>query len=84
MSVTEPPSGFVSTYDRDAPRPELGSRWTWARNQPAWSPLNPGGAREDDVVVTEVKWNGEEWWVQTRGPRGEFWTDVNVFWEGVR
>lgn len=68
----------MSSYDRDAKTPEVGSRWTWASDQPNY----PFGARED-VEVIEVTWNGEEWWVKTRGPRGEFFTDLDVFWECV-
>lgn len=84
MIVTKPPKGYVNTYDPDAPVPEVGSTWTWAADQLPWSPINPTGSREVGVTVTEVKWNGEEWWVRTSGPKGAFWTDANVFWEGVR
>jgi hypothetical protein len=78
-TTSDIPKGFINTYDPDAPTPEVGSKWLWANDQPNY----PFGNREN-VTVTEVKWNGEEWWVRTTGPRGLFWTDVNVFWEGVR
>jgi hypothetical protein len=68
----------VDSYDKSAKTPPIGSEWDWARKQKNY----PWGAREK-VVVSEVKWNGEEWYVKTRGPRGEFWTDLTVFWEGV-
>lgn len=80
MIVTKPPKGYVNTYDPDAPVPAVGSKWLWASDQQPY----PFGARERDVTVVEVKWNGEEWWVRTTGPSGEHWTDANVFWEGVR
>lgn len=73
------PQGYVNSYDPEAPTPALGSQWLWANDQPNF----PLGSREN-VTVVQVDWNGEEWWVQTKGPRGLFWTDVNVFWEGVR
>jgi hypothetical protein len=77
----------VSSYDRDAPTPAIGSRWVWEPRQPF--------ARET-ITVTEVEWNGEEWWVQTGSDRpapralalwrrGErrFWNDLSRFWEAV-
>jgi hypothetical protein len=69
---------YISSYDHDAPIPKVGSKWTWAPDQPNY----PFGAREN-ITVTEVKWNGEEWWVRSTGPRGQFYTDVSVFWQGV-
>jgi hypothetical protein len=77
--VTKETKGYINTYDPDAPVPAVGSEWIWAAKQRNY----PFGSREM-VTVSEVKWNGEEWWVRTRGPRGEFWTDAEVFWEGVR
>ena len=46
----------VNSYDRDAPTPAIGSRWVWEPRSPF--------ARET-ITVTEVEWNGEEWWVCT-------------------
>ncbi len=47
----------ISSYDRDAPVPEEGSTWIWRPNEPH--------ARQR-IEVTEVKWNGEEWWVKSK------------------
>lgn len=66
----------IDSYDRKAPTPELGSRWTW----------EAGDARaEERIVVTEVRWNGEEWWVRTWGDGTglEHWNDLSRFWEAV-
>lgn len=76
---------MIDSYDEDAPTPEVGSRWIWEPKK--------DHAREP-VVVTEVKWNGEEWWVETEGsgrcfmlfggsPPGRHWNDLGRFWEAV-
>ena len=65
-------SDWISSYDRGAPTPEVGSRWIWEPDKPQ--------AREECVVV-EVEWNGEEWWVKTKGPIGAYWNDLSRFWE---
>ena len=70
---------YVSSYDRDAPTPDMGSEWIWGKAKARWFPLGP----KEHVTVVEVKWNGEEWWIQTRGPRGVFWNDLSVFWQSV-
>jgi len=57
MTTMERPKGHVSSYDEDAPRPEVGSRWIWMPKEPR--------AREA-VEVVDVIWNGEEWWVRTK------------------
>ena len=75
----------VSSYDRDAPTPAVGSRWIWEANKP-WA--------RQPITVTDVKWNGEEWWVETTGdpcghnlrypPAGQrYWNDLSRFWEAV-
>lgn len=58
----------ASSYDREAPTPDVGSRWMWGR---------------EPCTVTRVEWNGEEWWVQTVGPSGRWWNDLSRFWEAV-
>ncbi len=70
----------IDSYDPDAKTPEVGSKWVWGRTQARWFPFG----NKEPVTVVEVKWNGEEWWVRTRGPRGVFWNDLTVFWEGVK
>lgn len=74
----------VSSYDENAPRPKVGTRWVWEIDNP--------GAREL-IEVTEVMWNGEEWWVRTKpllgGPplnvmgNPEPLNDLGRFWEAV-
>jgi hypothetical protein len=36
--------------------PNVGERWTWEPDKPH--------ARED-VTITAVTWNGENWWIET-------------------
>lgn len=70
----------VSSYDPNAPRPEVGSVWVWEIDQPT--------AREL-IRVTEVFWNGEEWWVRTdalrvrtdTSPPASHLNDLSRFWE---
>ena len=72
----------VDSYNPDAPRPKIGSRWVWEIEQPAARTL---------IEVAEVKWNGEEWWVGTRAlienptykptNREIEWNDLGRFWE---
>lgn len=63
----------VNSYDAKAPTPEVGSRWVWEPSHPT--------ARED-IVVDDVRWNGEEWWIATTGDRsGRCLNDVSRFWE---
>lgn len=70
---------LVNSYDQDAPVPERGSRWIW----------EPGNQyAQVTVVVTDVRWNGEEWWVQTAVmypslTGGPYWNDLSRFWEAV-
>ena len=73
----------VNSYDRDAPTPAIGSRWIWELGKP-WA--------QETLTVTEVEWNGEEWWVCTISdgpPRGSgilgkpYWNDLSRFWEAV-
>jgi hypothetical protein len=79
-------SAYVNSYDHDAPVPTVGSRWIWERgNETA----------EETIKVTDVKWNGEEWFVATvAGPRPPrelnntvpgrpYWNDLSRFWEAV-
>ena len=79
----------VNSYDADAPTPEVGSWWDWYSGKTArplladddWKP-EPAYER---VKVVEVKWNGEEWWVRTDGPRfGLKWNDLGLFWENIK
>jgi len=44
----------VNSYDHDAPTPAVGSRWIWEYGKPH---------AQETITVTDVKWNGEEWWV---------------------
>ena len=46
----------VNSYDRDAPTPAIGSRWVWELGKPH---------AQETITVTDVHWNGEEWWVET-------------------
>lgn len=76
----------ISSYDRDALLPKVGTRWVWEIEKPH--------AREL-IEVTEVFWNGEEWWVRTRDVLrdvaimqalpggGEHPNDLSRFWEAV-
>jgi hypothetical protein len=64
----------VDSYDPQARTPEVGSTWVWEPQKP-W-------AREG-VAVTAVRWNGEEWWVQTDSRSGSNWNDLSRFWEAV-
>jgi hypothetical protein len=47
----------VNSYDPLAKTPKVGSRWVWEIDLPHAVAL---------VEVTEVKWNGEEWWVWSK------------------
>lgn len=72
----------ANSYDPKARVPKIGSRWVWEIDKPA--------AREL-IEVTEVLWNGEEWWVRTKmllgrgvifSPGGAL-NDLSRFWEAV-
>lgn len=73
---------MISSYDRSAPRPRVGSRWVWEIDLPHARAL---------VEVVEVRWNGEEWWVRNRVLLGSdmfgrpakplAWNDLSRFWE---
>jgi hypothetical protein len=65
----------VSSYDPSAVRPPIGSHWLWEPKRPlSYVPIE----------VTEINWNGEEWWIRTRSPAGvEYWGDLSRFWEAV-
>ncbi len=76
---------FVSSYDENAPRPEIGSRWVWEIDSPSARSL---------IEVHDVIWNGEEWWVWTKTllpheqPEGStqerlLSNDLSRFWEAV-
>lgn len=56
--------------------PQPGSRWIWALGK-----LHA----EEHVIVTQTRWNGEEWMVQTRGcGTGErYWNDLSRFREAA-
>ena len=47
----------ISSYDANAPRPKIGSRWVWEPDLPYAIAV---------IEVVEVIWNGEEWWVKTK------------------
>jgi len=77
----------VNSYDPDAPLPGVGGIYVWELDQPH---------ARDLIRVTEVFWNGEEWWVRTetlmRGPShmlfglpgpASYLNDVGRFWEAV-
>lgn len=73
---------IVSSYDRNAPVPKVGSRWVWEIDLPH--------AREI-IEVTEVRWNGEEWFVGAKAllPNPTYpshgdpvkWNDLGRFYE---
>ena len=56
--------------------PNLGDVWLWEPEKPH--------ARES-VVVTEVKWNGEEVWIECRGVSNEkrTWNDLSRWVEAT-
>lgn len=58
-TVSERPrsAAHVSSYDHEAPVPEKGSVWMW-------EPAKPHARQR--LEVTEVKWNGEEWWIKSK------------------
>ncbi len=77
----------VSSYDRRAPLPGIGSIWVWELDVPHACEL---------IKVVEVFWNGEEWWVRTERlhkPLVNLWypdnpsavqlNDIGRFWEAV-
>jgi hypothetical protein len=78
----------VSSYNPNARLPGVGSIWVWELDQPHACQL---------IKVTEVFWNGEEWWVRTEllhhrplinsfYPRAadiEHLNDLSRFWEAV-
>lgn len=79
---------YVSSYDRNAPTPTVGQTGWW-RGKKGHVDTRPPvimvgklfGNADERVAVTEVNWNGEEWWIRTRGPDGEFWNDLSNFHE---
>jgi len=74
--------GHVNSYDADAPLPRIGSRWVWEIDSPTARAV---------VEVSAVKWNGEEWWVETTtlmpdsfpSTRNKHLNDVGRFWEAA-
>lgn len=71
----------VNSYDKDTPRPKVGSRWVWEIDSPESREL---------IEVTNVFWNGEEWWVKTKSLlwppltikiKDEYLNDLSRFWE---
>lgn len=73
---------WIDSYDENAPLPKVGTRWVWEIDKPHARCL---------IEVTEVKWNGEEWWVRTKAllpdsfpaTAGEPLNDLSRFWEAV-
>jgi hypothetical protein len=74
----------VSSYNPDAPLPGIGSIYVWELDLPHACEL---------IKVTEVFWNGEEWWVRTVRlhdalansvfSSGPHLNDLSRFWEAV-
>lgn len=55
--------------------PNVGDVWEW-------EPLKPHARAT--VAVTEVKWNGEEWWIESAGPDGSrYWNDASRWVEAT-
>lgn len=54
--------------------PAIGDVWEW-------EPLKPD-ARET-VTVTEVKWNGDEWLIESEGARGRHWNSASRWVEAA-
>jgi len=54
--------------------PGVGDVWEW-------EPLKPH-ARET-VTVTEVTWNGEEWWIESEGNSGRHWNSASRWVEAT-
>lgn len=73
---------MVNSCDPDAPTPKVGSRWVWEIDLPHARAL---------LEVTDVFWNGEEWWIETKSllssdvfPTKEFvYNELGRFWEAV-
>jgi hypothetical protein len=65
-------SDHFNSYEPRADVPAVGSTWTW-------EPLNAHAC--EDVTVINVRWNGEEWWVETSSRQGSQWNDLSRFWE---
>jgi hypothetical protein len=74
----------INSYDHDAPVPKAGTTWVWEPREPHARAI---------VEVTQAKWNGEEWWVETKTllPNLTFpsdtnlnWNDLGRFWEACR
>jgi hypothetical protein len=76
----------VSSYNPRAPLPGIDSIWVWELDDPGACQL---------IKVTEVFWNGEEWWVRTvrlhdplagslwASPTSAHLNDLSRFWEAV-
>lgn len=65
-------SNQFDSYEPRARTPAIGSTWIWELHKPH--------ARER-VEVSDVRWNGEEWWVATDNSHGRHWNDLSRFWE---
>jgi hypothetical protein len=76
---------MISSYDREATRPLAGTLWVWEPEKPHAVAL---------IRVTGVRWNGEEWFVQTTtiAAAGAYpgdvvgavnWNDLGRFWEAA-
>jgi hypothetical protein len=78
----------IDSYDPNAKLPKAGTHWVWELDKPHACEL---------IKVTEVFWNGEEWWVRTKGlmrdvahlahaaflTSPESLNDLSRFWEAV-
>lgn len=56
----------LEAYDPKAKLPKVGTRWVWEIDQAHARAL---------IEVTEVIWNGEEWWVRSKSMGGESWPE---------
>jgi hypothetical protein len=74
----------ADTHSPTAARPEPGTLWAWEPHSLTAAAL---------IEVTQLRWNGEEWWVEARviaGKAAEFagvkvgslyWNELSRFWE---
>lgn len=59
----------VDSYEATALHPKVGTVWVWEVSKPAARCL---------VQVTDVKWNGEEWWVECEQLTADGWRPAGV------
>jgi hypothetical protein len=79
-----------SSYDRDFQGlPKVDEIWEWGYREPRTFPWGLGQIHNVNryrVRVTEVKWNGEEWWVASKRAPDEnpTWNDAQHFTTSAR